>query len=165
VSPLFETEIGDESRKLVATVGKDGILRVLDRETRERLYETPITTQKNVDVPLSKDGVPVCPGILGGVEWNGPAYNPRTNLLYVNAVDWCTTFALEDSVRFVEGELYIGGTFDLAETNQGWLTAVDASTGDVAWRYRSERPMVSAVTTTGGGLVFTGELDGDFICP
>jgi alcohol dehydrogenase (cytochrome c) len=163
VSPLFEAEIRGQSRKLVATVGKDGILRVLDRETRERLTETPITTQKNVDVPLTKDGVLVCPGVLGGVEWNGPAYNPGTNLLYVNAVDWCTTFALEDSVRFVEGEMYLGGTVDLAETSQGWLTAVDASTGDVAWRYRSERPMVSAVTTTGGGLVFTGELDGDFM--
>ncbi|HSM17582.1 MAG TPA: PQQ-binding-like beta-propeller repeat protein [Gemmatimonadales bacterium] len=163
VSPLFEADVRGQRRKLVATVGKDGILRVLDRETRERLYQTPITTQQNVDVPLSKEGVLVCPGLLGGVEWNGPAYNPRANLLYVNAVDWCTTFALEDSVRFVEGELYVGGTFELAETSQGWLTAVDASTGRVAWRYRSARPMVSAITTTGGGLVFTGELDGDFM--
>jgi hypothetical protein len=40
-------------------------------------------------------------------------------LLYVNAVDWCTTFALEDSVRFIEGELYIGGSFEFEETNQG----------------------------------------------
>jgi len=163
VSPLFEADVRGQRRKLVATVGKDGILRVLDRETRERLYQTPITTQQNVDVPLSKDGVLVCPGLLGGVEWNGPAYNPRANLLYVNAVDWCTTFALEDSVRFVEGELYVGGTFELAKTSQGWLTAVDASTGRVAWRYRSARPMVSAITTTGGGLVFTGELDGDLM--
>jgi hypothetical protein len=30
------------------------------------------------------------------VEWNGPAYNPRNGTLYVNAVDWCTTFSLTD---------------------------------------------------------------------
>ncbi len=163
VGPLFDAEVRGRHRELVATVGKDGILRTLDRETRETLYQTPITTQQNVDVPLTKEGVLVCPGLLGGVEWNGPAYNPGAKLLYVNAVDWCTTYALEDSVRFVEGELYVGGKFELAETSQGWLTAVEAATGKVAWRYRSERPMVSAVTATGGGLVFTGELNGDFI--
>ncbi|HSR14539.1 MAG TPA: PQQ-binding-like beta-propeller repeat protein, partial [Gemmatimonadales bacterium] len=48
-------------------------------------------------------------------------------------------------------------------TRQGWLTAVDASTGAVRWRYRSNEPMVAAVTTTGGGLVVTGEMTGDFL--
>ncbi len=163
VSPLFRTEVKGQARDLVATVGKDGILRVLDRRTHERLYETPVTTQENVDVPLTGEGVRVCPGYLGGVEWNGPAFNPRTNMLYVNAVDWCTTFALADTVRYVDGELYLGGTVEMDEESQGWLTAIDASTGEVRWRYRSERPMVSALTTTAGELLITGELDGDLI--
>ena len=47
--------------------------------------------------------------------------------------------------------------------SQGWLTAVDASTGAVKWKYRSPRPMVAAVTTTAGNLVMTGELTGDFV--
>jgi len=46
---------------------------------------------------------------------------------------------------------------------QGWLTAVDASSGKVRWRYRSPRPIVAAVTTTAGNVVFSGELTGDFI--
>ena len=46
---------------------------------------------------------------------------------------------------------------------QGWVTATDASTGEVRWRYRSPKPMVSAVTTTSGNLVFTGELTGDLL--
>src|SRR5216117_1574457 len=52
---------------------------------------------------------------------------------------------------------------DPPEKGQGWLTAVDASTGAVKWKYRSPRPLVAAVTTTAGNLVLTGELTGDFV--
>lgn len=82
---------------------------------------------------------------------------------YVNAVDWCSTFALTDTVRYITGELYLGGTAELDSVSQGWLKAVNAADGSVRWRYRSERPLVSALTTTSGGLVFTGEVTGDFI--
>lgn len=52
----------------------------------------------------------------------------------------------------------------VADSNaQGWVTAIDASTGALRWRYRSPRPVVAAVTATGGGLIFAGELTGDFI--
>jgi alcohol dehydrogenase (cytochrome c) len=59
----------------------------------------------------------------------------------------------------------MGGRTDLdpAEKAQGWLTAVDASSGAVKWKYRSPRPMVAAVTTTAGNVVLTGELTGDFV--
>jgi hypothetical protein len=59
----------------------------------------------------------------------------------------------------------MGGKTDLDPPSkaQGWLTAVDASTGAVKWKYRSPRPMVAAVTTTAGNLVLTGELTGDFV--
>ena len=163
VSPLFSTTVRGQRRDLIATVGKDGILRVLDRETHERLYETPVTTIENAEAPVTTAGTHACPGILGGVEWSGPAYNPGTNMLYTPAVDWCGTYILADSVYYVEGENYLGGEWVFDEQSQGWVTAVDASTGDVRWRYRSPRPMVAAVTTTAGGLVFTGELTGDFL--
>lgn len=163
VSPVFSTEVGGQKRDLVATVGKDGILRTLDRNTHEVLYAAPVTTLKNVDKPVTPEGVLVCPGILGGVEWNGPAYNPSSNLLYVNAVDRCYTFYSADAARYIPGKMYLGGTFQQAETSQGWITAVDASSGTVRWRYRSSRPVVAAVTTSAGGVVFAGELTGDFI--
>ena len=162
-TPLIQVKRGGRDREAVVTVGKEGVLRTLDRQTHERLYETPVTTRLNTDQPLTREGVRVCPGLLGGVEWNGPAYHPGTGLLLTPAVDWCTAFSVADSVRFVPGELYMGGTFAFDSTSQGWLTAVDASTGTVRWRYRSARPMVAAVTTTAGGLVLTGENTGDFL--
>jgi alcohol dehydrogenase (cytochrome c) len=163
VSPLYRATVEGTERNLVATVGKDGLLRVLDRETHERWFESPVTTRENVDAPLTAQGVRACPGILGGVEWNGPAYSERTNMLYIGAVDWCTTFHVADEVRFIPGQNYLGGYVNMVGPGKGRLTAVDGSDGSVRWRYDSPRPMVAAVTATAGGLVLTGELTGDFL--
>jgi alcohol dehydrogenase (cytochrome c) len=163
VSPLFTATVAGQERNLIGTVGKDGVLRLLDRDRHERLWETPVTTIENIDEPVSVAGVHACPGVLGGVEWNGPSYSALAGMLYTPAVDWCGTFFAADTIRYVPGANYLGGTYMFDETSQGWLTAVDVATGDVAWRYRSEGPMVAAVTSTAGGLVFTGELSGDFL--
>jgi alcohol dehydrogenase (cytochrome c) len=164
-TPIFNTTINGAPRRLVATTGKDGMLRGLDRDTHNVLYETPVTTRENADTPVITTPLRACPGVLGGSQWNGPAYNPGANLLFAAAVDWCATFSSFEQVRYIPGKLYMGGKTDLdpVEKSQGWLTAVDASTGAVKWKYRSARPMVAAVTTTAGNLVLTGELNGDFV--
>ena len=164
-TPMITIAVDGAPRRLVMTTGKDGMLRALDRETHAILYETPVTTRLNADTPVITTALRACPGVLGGSQWNGPAFNPGTNLLYVPAVDWCATFSSFEQVRYIPGKLYMGGRTDLdpADTSQGWVTAVDASTGAVKWKYRSARPMVAAVTTTAGNVVMTGELNGDFI--
>jgi alcohol dehydrogenase (cytochrome c) len=163
VSPLFKTVIGGRERSLVATVGKDGVLRTVDRSSQEILYHTAITTIKNAEAPVTPKSTFACPGILGGVLWNGPAYNPGTNLMYVGAVDWCGTFTAEETAHYIPGKMYLEGTFQKAATSQGWITAVDAAGGQVRWKYRSAMPIVAAVTTTAGNLVMSGELNGDFL--
>lgn len=165
VSPLFTTEVKGRKRNLVATAGKDGVLHVLDRDSHEHLYELPVTTRSGFDVPLTTEGVHVCPGVFGGVQWNGPSFNPGTNMLYVNSVDWCGTFKKAAEYRVAGGRSYFGGSYngDDPSTTKGWLTAVNASTGQVAWKYQSERPMLAAVTTTSGGVIFTGELTGNML--
>ena len=165
VSPLFSTKVNGTERRLVSVTGKDGLLRVLDRESREHVYEVAVTRRENVELPPTPEGVRTCPGPLGGVQWNGPAFNPRTNTLYVASVDWCGTFKKAPQLEHVMGRNYMGGSFtaDLGEIGHGWLTAIDASTGAIRWRYRSRRPMLAAVTATSSDLLFTGELDGDFL--
>jgi len=164
-TPIYTTAIKGATKRLLATAGKDGVLRAVDRDSRAIVFETPVTTRENAEIPVGLSPIHACPGVLGGVEWNGPAYSPRTNLLYVPAVDWCTTFSAFEQVRYIPGKLYLGGTVsqDPSSKAQGWVTAVDAATGAVAWKYRSSRPMVAAVTTTAGDVVFTGELTGDFL--
>jgi alcohol dehydrogenase (cytochrome c) len=163
-TPMFDTEINGARRRLIVTTGKDGVLRAVDRETHAVVYETAVTTRENADTPVITTPTRACPGVLGGTEWNGPAYNPSTGMLYVPAVDWCATFTAYEQVRFIPGKGYMGGRTDLdpPDKAQGWLTAIDAATGAVKWKYRSPRPMVAAVTTTAGNVVMTGELTGDF---
>jgi alcohol dehydrogenase (cytochrome c) len=109
-SPLFNATINGVTRRLVATAGKDGFLRALDRNTREIVYATPVTTIENANIPISTKATRAYPGVLGGVEWNGPAYNPGANMLYVPAVDWCTTFTAFEEPRYIPGRNYMGGT-------------------------------------------------------
>lgn len=79
------------------------------------------------------------------------------------AVDYCSTYYAYEEVRHVEGQGYLGGRRDFLDEWSGWLTATSINDGSVSWEYNSERPMVAAVTTTGGRLVLAGELTGDFI--
>ena len=79
VSPLFTTTIDGKKHEVISVSGKDGLLRLLDRNSHEQFYEVPITTRENVDALPTVEGVHRCPGLLGGMEWNGPAYDPGSN--------------------------------------------------------------------------------------
>ena len=110
VSPLFETTVGGKKRKVISVSGKDGLLRLLDRESQEQFYEVPITTRENVDALPTVEGVHRCPGLLGGMEWNGPAYDPASNALFVPAVDWCGIFSkAPKDPPIMQGMHYYGG--------------------------------------------------------
>lgn len=162
-SPLYRTTVNGRERKMLSTVGKDGVLRVLDRDSQNRVFETPVTTIENAEARVTTAGTHACPGLVGGVEWNGPTYHAGLNLLAVGAVDWCATFYMDDNPRFVPGQIFLGGRTVNDKQSQGWITTVDAASGAVRWKYRSPRPIVAAVTSTAGGLVLAGELTGDFV--
>jgi alcohol dehydrogenase (cytochrome c) len=171
-------------REIAAAASKDGFLYSIDRsevapgkssdKQLKILFATPVTTRDNVDAPLSAEKeTHFCPGTQGGTEWNGPAFHPATNLLLVNSVDWCASVKLADAATVVgkTGAPWAGsgdpahpyGRIDPKETWGGWLTAVDADSGKVSWKYKSPTPMLAGVTPTGGGLVFTGDLNGDVL--
>ena len=160
-------------RKIVGSANKDGLLSVVDRSNGRMtlLFQTPTTTRENVDTPLSPDKpTRFCPGAQGGSEWNGPAYDRTLNTFFVNATDWCATVqqARPESLQVRPGAAWSGatqgfGVVDPVDKRQGWLTAIDADTGAVRWKYRSTLPMLAGVTPTAGGVVFTGELTGDAI--
>jgi len=163
--PLYQVSIDGRRLSMVATGGKDGLLRALDRDSHQEVFSVAVTTRTNADAAPTTAGVHSCPGALGGLQWNSPAFSPRLNRLFVPAVDWCATFRKADQLRYVPGQFYMGGsaTADPVEKSRGWLTALDAATGAVAWRYESRLPMVAAVTATSGDMLFTGELTGDFL--
>ena len=166
VSPLFETTIDGKKHQVISVSGKDGLLRLLDRNSHDQFYEVPITTRENVDALPTVEGVHRCPGLLGGMEWNGPAYDPGSNTLFVPAVDWCGIFSkAPKDPPIMQGMHYYGGAVasDPREKSKGWLTAFDASTGKERWKYASPTPLVAGVTATSGGVLFTGDLNNDFL--
>ena len=166
VSPLFSATVKGKPRNLLTVSGKDGLLRMVDRDSHDVLYELPITTRTDFDKVPAVGGVHGCPGLLGGMEWNGPAYSPPTKTLYVATVDWCGTFTKNDKPpEFTEHAHYYGGavTPDPREQARGWLQAIDAATGTVRWKKQWPTPLVAGVTATSGGMLFTGDLNNDFL--
>jgi alcohol dehydrogenase (cytochrome c) len=166
-------------RAIVASANKDGLLTVLDRsrvaidapasEASSLLpivFQAATTTRENVDVPLSRtEPVRFCPGIQGGNEWNGAAFHPGANALYTGAVDWCATVQLEEEVSVPPaGQIWFGsapGNIQGPPSEaKGWLTAFDADTGAVKWKFEAAAPVVAAVTPTAGGLVLSADLKG-----
>jgi alcohol dehydrogenase (cytochrome c) len=166
-APMLYTDA--DGRERVAIGGKDGHVYSVDRRTHETLFKTPVTTIDNPQAIPTAEGVHACPGPLGGVEWNGPAFGPADHTIYVGTDDWCSIFkraeAKKVSSPFGAGQFFLGGLFkmDDAAKQRGWVIALDGTTGKVRWRYKASSAVVAGVTPTAGGLVFTGSLGGDFL--
>lgn len=175
---LITTQSG---RKIVASANKDGLLTVMDRsavmhgsnedvsETLQYLYSVPTTIRENVDIPLNRESYThFKPGILGGSEWNGPAYSPEFNLIYVGTDDWGASGKLLplDSAKTAPpmGANWLGGLskFDPPTSAKGWLTAFNVKDGSVKWKFHASSPIIAGVTPTAGGLVFTADEKGIF---
>jgi alcohol dehydrogenase (cytochrome c) len=164
-APALITTKQGQRRAMAA--GKDGFLHAIDIASGKVAWKTPVTTIENVDAPLTVQGTRFCPGTGGGVVWNGPSYSSVTNLVYVNAMDWCSTVKMDKKPpKYEPGRPFLGSTNGFGasdEKKQGWVTAVDADTGEVRWKFQSPTMMVAGVLSTATGLVVTGDLNGDIL--
>jgi alcohol dehydrogenase (cytochrome c) len=164
-------------KRLMAVAPKDGHLYGFDLADDKLLYRTPVTRIENAEEPFAVDkDVHFCPGAGGGGEWNSPAYDPLTNLIFTGEVDWCVTVRLQTREEIVAdrlGQPWTGekslnpfdvfGKFSRADRFwAGWVHAVDADTGEWKWRLKSNYPIFGGVTPTAGGLVFFGDMGGNF---
>ncbi|MFI5244758.1 MAG: pyrroloquinoline quinone-dependent dehydrogenase [Gemmatimonadales bacterium] len=167
-APLVTTRAG---RRIAASANKDGLLSVLDRRSvaggaLQLLFQVPTTTREKVDTPLSRDArTRFCPGYLGGSEWNGAAFHPSLNTIYVGAADWCSSVQLSPASAPVPatGAAWFGAAtqgMDPPANAKGWLTAFDADNGAVRWKFAASRPILAGITPTAGGLVFAADLGG-----
>ena len=164
-----------KGRKLLSVAPKDGHLYGFDLATSALLYRNPVTRVENADVPFTPGKtVHFCPGSVGGAEWNGPAFDPQTNLVLVGEVEWCTTVKVQKPKQIeatkagtpwsAEDSLNPYNTWGKADPFghwAGWLYASDADTGAWKWRARTNYPIQSGVTPTAGGVVFFGDMGGN----
>jgi alcohol dehydrogenase (cytochrome c) len=161
-APMIYTTKGGEG--MVAVGSKDGHVYGVNRTTHSAVFKTPVTTILNADKQPTLEGIRACPGPLGGVEWNGPAFDPATRAIYVGAVDWCATFKLGAEIVYKPGDLYMGTSHagDPNEMAKGWVSALDGATGKLLWKVQTPQPVVAGITPTAGGLIFTGDMEGNF---
>ena len=64
------------------------------------------------------------------------------------------------------GKPFWGGSFAFDQTPgaaTGWINAMDSDTGTMRWRYHTMTVTGAPVTPTAGGIVFTGDADGNFL--
>jgi alcohol dehydrogenase (cytochrome c) len=163
-------------KKVLSVAPKDGYLYGFDLDTDALLYRQPVTRMENEDAPFAV-GKPIhfCPGSTGGAEWSGPAYDPQLNLIFIGEVEWCTTVTLmpaEKIAAVAPGKTWSGeasinpfntwGKADPAFDWAGWTYAVDADTGVWRWRAKTNYPIQSGMTPTAGGVVFFGDMGGNF---
>jgi alcohol dehydrogenase (cytochrome c) len=173
--PILIQTVG--GKQLMAVAPKDGFLYGFDLANNSLLYRVPVTQVEDVGESFSPGSdVHFCPGAVGGAEWNSPAYDPRTNLIMIGEVDWCDTVTLQsvEKLRSIPvGQPWVGmaalNPFNMFGKESpteghwaGWVYAADADSGVWKWRLKSNYPIVGGLTPTAGGVVFFGDLGGNF---
>jgi quinoprotein glucose dehydrogenase len=127
----------------------------------------------------------VFPGGLGGANWGGTAFDRNTGLVFVvtqddGALGWMEKAKADSPVPYEKGfpgrrtfDVEIGGTvWPCQKPPWGRLTAVNASTGEIAWqrplgvtdqlpaaRQNTGRPALAGPIATAGGLLFVASTD------
>jgi len=174
---LVDTRINGRPARVALQAGKNGYFYALDRSEGRFLYAHPFVSRITWTKGLDSEGKPtpgvmpgdktqtLCPGALSGAKsWNQSAYSPELDYLFIPAGDVCDNVkrtAADPNIK--PGDLQLGGQPDKWSSGAGTLTAFDVGTGTAKWQYKSPYPMRSSVLATAGGLVFTGDLEGEVL--
>jgi alcohol dehydrogenase (cytochrome c) len=178
VNEMVLIDLGPEGRQVKALVHADrnGHFYAIDRTNGKLIYAKPFVRVSwargidskgrpvvNPDAIPTADGVTVCPGAAGGKEWNAMAYSPLTRLVYVPVIENCAIFSNygvkarrlnlppgESGFRYLRNQAY------------GKVMAIHAANGETAWEVKTRTPMAGGMLATAGGLVFTGDPEGNF---
>ncbi|MGF6426116.1 alcohol dehydrogenase (cytochrome c) [Bradyrhizobium elkanii] len=178
---LADMNVEGKPTKVLMDANRNGFFYVLDRTNGKLLAANPyvnvnwatgidMKTGRPIETDITKDAregkkVTVYPSILGGKNWEPMSFNPQTGLAYANTLAFGGKYKAEP-VTFKQGEWYLG--MDLTDPwewgtgPRGHLKAIDPMTGKAKWEAPSDIPRFSGVLSTGGGVVFSGQLTGEF---
>ena len=118
----------------------------------------------NEDVVLKEEGkvYHVCPTYGGGRDWPSGAYNPESNVMYVQLTNLCIdTMARTDreaAPEFVYNTTNVG-KFATGKDKVGRIDAISVETGRTLWTWETRVSNYSPILATGGGLLFNGSMD------
>jgi alcohol dehydrogenase (cytochrome c) len=106
----------------------------------------------------------ICPNLIGGKNWQPMSFNPQTGLVYIPSNNVCMDWSVSD-VAYKRGVFYLGAEFPTKEGPGGFngeLIAWDPVASKKVWSIKSDLPFNGGTLSTGGNLVFWGDLHGDF---
>jgi len=179
---LADMQIGGRLRKVMIQTNKNGFLYVLDRTNCKLIAAHPyvkVNWATHIDMTT---GRPVLTDIqkrfLAGEEveiWPSRgtnavpvAFNPNTGLIYASTWNVARIQKLAPPKPTV-----IGGTSTGVEARfpdvrtgdvQGYFAAINPLTGEKKWEVPlTDVPSAAGMLATGGGLLFTGKLTGEFV--
>jgi outer membrane protein assembly factor BamB len=132
----------------VIGAGKGGRVIAWDRETRQRLWTASVGLHRNDVGPLPRRTVPVCPGLLGGVETPMAFADDR---VLVPVVDLCVPESAVTTTSLDKVD---------PERGKGQLVALDAATGKRLWTRRFPSANFGCATVA-NDVVFTSTYDGN----
>lgn len=173
---LFDANIQDRPRKLVAVANRNAFYYVLDRVTGEFIAGHPYVKQtwatgldpkgRPILAPgmeTTEKGTLLYPSANGATVWFSPSYSPQTGLVYVAAREKGSIY-FKRVMEYKVGTFYGGGGENElpADDNWGAIRALDATTGAMRWEFKLFTPPWAGVLSTAGGLVFSGTDQGNF---
>ena len=167
VSPPILVDVQDNNGNTVPGVlhgGKTGHVYVHNRNDCSLIRSSEaMVPQDDMWVLPTKDGQRMLPGANGGVEWSPMTVDADLGLAYAINLHQPMTYHVESS-PYPNGKLWLGGAFKVIATEEQWgnVSAVDYNTGQIAWKVKTQQPMIGGIMATAGGLVFTGEGNGLF---
>jgi quinoprotein glucose dehydrogenase len=125
--------------------------------------------------PPSLQGTLGRPGIIGGANWGGAAFDPDTGLLYIKTTNQPAIFRVKKTDRSAanprasevdaewSGDLGAQATFHgrlpLTKGPPGQVTAIDLNQGTIAWTQPFSTAGPQGGVVTKGGLFFLGGQD------
>jgi PQQ-dependent dehydrogenase (methanol/ethanol family) len=168
---LFDTKIDGRQRRVVAVSTKEGYWFEYDARTGEPIYQH-VQLLNQIEHPSLQPGksVIVFPGSIGGVNYSPSSYDPGTGYVVNSQAE--TSLELVQSDRISIQQHYLLGDVATGNSNgqfgttpPGWhdygsIAAINASTGQVAWKIVTPEPGRGGVTTTASGLSFVPGGDG-----
>jgi alcohol dehydrogenase (cytochrome c) len=178
---LADLTVEGKPTKVLMDANRNGFFYVLDRTNGKLLAANPyvkvnwasgidMKTGRPIETDVSKDAregkkVTVYPSILGGKNWEPMSFNPQTGFAYANTLVFGGHYKTEPAT-YKAGEWYLGmdltDLWEWGDGPRGQLKAIDPLTGKTKWEQPSDIPRFSGVLSTAGGVVFSGQLTGEF---
>lgn len=161
---LFDFHQDGKVIPAVGQAGKTGWFYIHNRLTGELLLKSEaFVPQKNMFAKATFEGTVLYPGILGGSNWSPVSVDPDKQLTFVAGIHSPIKYTLhETAAKDGNPAIRYASSEPTDDPSWGLLSAIDLSTGKIAWQNKTEQPLVGGSLATAGGLVFMGEGNGNF---